>query len=123
MASIGWPWRLILGLVVFAFLAGTLQLGALTPQNQCPGDCSPCLGDDDPFCPHGDEPDGGTGPGGEGSCQWCKPDPHYGNRPVCDSVEEGESGFTNCTMVWVETTPVSCSTQGGYYCAYIVVTP
>lgn len=95
---------------------------AVTGQNQCPGDCSPCLGDEDPFCPHGDDPgSGGTGPDGQGQCQWCKPNRNYGNRPTCEYVEEGESGKTNCTMVWEETTPVSCSTAGGYYCAYIIV--
>lgn len=26
------------------------SLGTLAPQNQCSGDCSPCLGPSDPFC-------------------------------------------------------------------------
>jgi hypothetical protein len=118
--------RLALTLLASLVLA-SLSVGpayALTSQNQCPGDCSPCLGPTDPFCPHGDDPgSGGTGSGGQGNCQWCKPDPNYNNRPVCAFVDEGESGMTSCTVIWDEMTPVSCSTQGGYYCSYITVTP
>ena len=110
--------------LVFASLCLPLAAAATPPvQNQCPGDCTPCLGPTDPFCPHGDGPgSGGTVPGGDSFCQWCKPDPHHSNRPVCAGVDEGESGLTKCTMVWDGMTPVSCSTAGGYFCAYIIVT-
>lgn len=104
--------------VVFAVLLPDGSRG-VTPQNQCPGDCSPCVSDIDPFCNHHDPwPDG---PGQPGLCQICRPNPAYNNRPTCDEIRESESGRPDCHTEWEGATPISCSESGGFYCSWIIV--
>ncbi len=62
------------------------------PQNQCPGDCSPCLGHADPFC----NPD--PIPTTSGTCWAC----HWideGNGitlKACDRADDQEAGRAGC---------------------------
>lgn len=95
-------------LLVLVFLpAANAQL---IPQNQCPGDCSPCLGEDDPFCRTTDSDGGGTSPS---NCMFCK---RWGNtsRKSCQEATSGERGRNTCTVVWEGEIPISCSDSGTY---------
>lgn len=93
---------------------GSAAHAGLIPQNQCPGDCSPCLGPTDPFCTAG----GGSGTGGGGgtttTCQICETiiyeDGSF-SEPRCASVGPGESGYTSCSVTRTATT-VTCSATG-----------
>ena len=102
--------RLSLSLwLVLGFLpAASAQL---VPQNQCPGDCSPCLGEEDPFCRTTDS-DGGGAPGS--TCMLCKPWPQDPKRKSCQIPDSGERGQNTCTVVWEGTTPISCSATGTF---------
>jgi hypothetical protein len=105
-------WTVASGLIVGG---SSNQSSAVTPQNQCQGDCSPCLnsasGTFDPFCSSTDpNPDtsGGT------TCQICEVDVYPGggmSAPYCATVEPGEAGRTAC-QVTTTTTKVSCLASG-----------
>lgn len=93
----------------------SVRLMALTSQNQCSGDCSPCLnsadGTIDPFCTTTDPT---TDTSGSGSCFTCEIDVYPGggmSAPYCTSVAPGESGHTTCTVT-TTATKTSCMTSG-----------
>jgi hypothetical protein len=100
--------RYILWLGVLGFLfvvAPVLALPVHPPQNQCTGDCSPCLGAGDPFCNQSDPPIPTT----PQNCLICKNQPIAGRLQLgCTGVEEGEIGTTGCRTVTNGTTVVSC---------------
>jgi hypothetical protein len=76
------------------------------PYNQCPGDCSPCLGVTDPFCDTTPDPTPQT------TCWAC----HWideGNGIIvkaCDTANAGEDGHTGCKedLPWM----ASCTFSG-----------
>jgi hypothetical protein len=84
---------------------------AISPQNQCPGDCSPCLGDEDPFCTITVTSSGSGGSSGS-FCVLCETGPN--NQPGnCRDANVGESGKDDsCTVVTDELRVVSCKTYG-----------
>jgi hypothetical protein len=90
--------RPVLMALALAMLSA-LSTSAVEPNNQCPGDCSPCLGPDDPFC----SGTGSEGPGGGGGssgdcwgCYWF--DPGMGLTPskACAPVADNDTGTTGC---------------------------
>jgi hypothetical protein len=101
-----------LGVAAFVVVAGMglAEAAVPPPQNQCPGDCSPCLGPEDPFC--GGTPD----PIDDGSskCQTCEAttDAH-GNivSMSCVVVDPGELGHLSCTVT-ITASKVSCKATG-----------
>ncbi|HET7177139.1 MAG TPA: hypothetical protein VFI63_00475 [Solirubrobacterales bacterium] len=94
---------------------GGSLLYALTPQNQCSGDCSPCLGPTDPFCSTTTLTDeNNTGH----FCVLC--DKQTNN---CRDAKSGETGKDDsCTVVTYGTRVVSCTTSGNA-CVGTTVTP
>jgi hypothetical protein len=61
------------------------------PPNQCPGDCSPCLGNNDPFCPTGTPTPSTTC----WACHWID----EGNGitlKACEKADDREAGHTGC---------------------------
>jgi hypothetical protein len=91
---------------------GATLHASILPQNQCPGDCSPCLGADDPFCNTStlDDTNGHV-------CVYCESP--TGN---CFDSTAGQSGKTSCKVVTYKTTVVSCTTSGSS-CVGTTVTP
>jgi hypothetical protein len=84
---------------------GGSALHALTPQNQCPGDCSPCLGPTDPFCTT-TTIDASSSSGR--FCVLCESP--KGN---CVDAQPGQSGKDqSCTVVTRGTIIVSCTNSG-----------
>ena len=106
----------------FLLLAAQAPAWAVTPGNQCPGDCSPCLGPTDPFCTGGGS-SGGSG-GTSTSCYKCggtyKPTLGGGMTYIatCDPVTNGD-GATECSVSLLFST---CSLSGRT-CSVIVVNP
>lgn len=84
------------------------------PQNQCPGDCSPCLGETDPFC----EPSGPPTPATPGNCSVCGL--NSAGQLDCLGVVEGQTGSDTCGLITQGTKVVQCAAQGSS-CAFIVV--
>jgi hypothetical protein len=96
-------------------VVSTARVAALTPQNQCSGDCSPCLnsadGTIDPFCTTTD-PNSNNNSGA--TCLTCEIDVYPGggmSAPYCTSVAEGETGHTGCAVT-TTATKTSCMTSG-----------
>ena len=95
--------------VILVFVCATsipsgLLAAVWPPQNQCPGDCSPCLGVDDPFCTRTST----TSSGGTGSyfCVLCA-------GGECRDAQVGEKGKdASCTVTTEGTTVISCVTSG-----------
>jgi hypothetical protein len=104
--------RFVMAVVLTIVAWGGSRLYALTPQNQCSGDCSPCLGADDPFCNTTtlDDTNGHV-------CVYC-------TSPTgkCLDSTKGQSGNTSCKVVTYKTTVVSC-TAFGSACVGTTVTP
>lgn len=108
--------RLRVGLLVLLsvgwIVAGPAAHASLTPQNQCPGDCSPCLGEDDPFCPTGS---GSEGPAGGGTtCQTCVIELRSDGTvvgPECQAAKPGDSGKSSCKVTTSGDT-ITCKTEG-----------
>jgi hypothetical protein len=107
------------GLVVLVglMLTGSVTRAvALTPQNQCQGDCSPCLnsadGTKDPFCTSGDPtPDTNNN---NTTCQICQVDVYQGgvmSAPYCTTVGAGETGRAACNVT-TTATRTSCMASG-----------
>ncbi len=103
-------WLGLLGIVVGGALTPASATRA-TPQNQCPGDCSPCLGPSDPFC------NGGSGnPPADNSttCWLCSdvtaPDGTKGGQ--CVKTNAGQQGFDSCSQTSVGTFPSKCVAAG-----------
>ena len=96
-------------LIGLAFLALGTSRGWAGPvaENQCPGDCSPCLGPSDPFCANSG---GGSGSGGSSSnfCVLCE-----SARGSCRDAKQGEAGKDQgCKVMSYENTILSCTAQG-----------
>jgi hypothetical protein len=109
--------RMSLVAAVALIIAGwdSSTLHALTPQNQCPGDCSPCLGPTDPFCTT-TTMDASSSSGR--FCVLCESP--KGN---CVDAQPGQSGKDkSCTVVTYGMTIVSC-TNSGNQCTGSSVTP
>lgn len=104
--------RLVAAVALTLAGLGSSALYALEPQNQCSGDCSPCLGADDPFCNTTtlDDTNGHV-------CVYCESP--TGN---CRDATTGQSGKTSCTVVTYKMTVVSCSAFGSS-CVGTTVTP
>lgn len=111
-----------LRLVVFATLAFTtlctsLAWAGLVAENQCPGDCSPCLGPSDPFCTSGGG-SSGSGTTGGSFCVRCE-----SARGNCRDALRGETGKNqSCTVITEGTTVISCTATGST-CQGTSVTP
>lgn len=103
-------WRLRLACALAVVLCGPLTPASASvapPQNQCPGDCSPCLGGLDPFCST-DPTDSNSGTCW--ACHWID----MGNGitlKACDAADDKEAGRKGCK----EDLPVmaSCTFSGG----------
>lgn len=110
------PCRLRLtALFLLTFAASATAMAAPTPQNQCPGDCSPCLGPSDPFC-SSDTLDNSTN--SRNFCVRC--DSPTSN---CRDARAGETGKdASCTVVTEGMRVVSC-TAAGNSCQGTTVTP
>jgi hypothetical protein len=85
---------LLLGLSVLLSVGATGEIRASVapPQNQCPGDCSPCLGPSDAFCDTTPDP---TPQKTCWACHWLD----EGNGimvKACDEAATGEDGHTGC---------------------------
>lgn len=102
--------------VVLVFAGwGSSAICAPMPQNQCSGDCSPCLGATDPFCSTTTLTD--TNNTGH-FCVLC--DKQTNN---CRDAKSGETGKDDsCTVVTYGITVVSCTTSGNA-CVGTTVTP
>lgn len=85
---------LYLGLFValIVAVAASARASVAPPPNQCPGDCSPCLGPTDPFCDATPEP---TPQNTCWACHWID----EGNGitiKACETANAGEDGHTGC---------------------------
>jgi len=110
-------------LMTFALaMLGALATYAVEPNNQCSGDCSPCLGPVDPFC-SGTGSDGGSGGGTSGACWGCYWfDPGIGLTPLkaCAPVADNDTGTTGCA----EKPPFFTSCKiWGTFCTVVIVRP
>ncbi len=110
--------NLWLGMVLVAALGMAVAASAAVapPQNQCAGDCSPCLGASDPFCSPPDSPPPTTTPQ---NCYICKRD-RSTMQLTCAGVEAGEVGTTGCGLTTKGTTVISCQ-QVDAVCQFIDV--
>jgi hypothetical protein len=102
-------------LIVLSF-AGAASASVPPPKNQCPEDCSPCLGETDPFC----EPTGPPIASTPDNCFVCGL--NRSRQLDCLGVVEGQTGSDKCGLVTMGPTVVQCKAEGSS-CAYINVTP
>jgi len=102
-------WLGMLGIALFSVAAPMLAtIGP--PPNQCPGDCSPCLGDNDPFCDSGP---GGVPPQSSAQCQTCVATNEGGIfRVGCAFVGTGEAGHLTCSTTTDKTGKTTCTASG-----------
>ena len=104
----------VLGTAVAANAAGPPG-GVTPPRNQCPGDCSPCVGQTDPFCDPSSFP---PTPATPENCLKCGFDSQ--GKLTCLPVAEGETGSDTCGLLTNGMTVVRCTAQGSF-CAFTTV--
>jgi hypothetical protein len=84
------------------------------PQNQCPGDCSTCLGPSDPFCDTSQP---------SAQCQVCQATNAGGVLRIgCVFVGAGVSGHLTCSTTTDAQGNTKCSTSG-IGCTGITINP
>ncbi len=108
--------RFVAAVVLSITAWGSSTLYALTPQNQCSGDCSPCLGPSDPFCSTTIDTSSNHS---SRFCVYCESP--TGN---CQDATTGQTGKDqSCTVVTEGTRVVSCTNSGNPCTGSSSVTP